>query len=107
VYNADGQRVLRATSAIAETIRYNWDLNNPLAITDESNVTQNLFDWQPRFFGNLLNKHDPAAHGYLFDTFGAVRQITDDTGEVIESYDYNAFGGLICFASVGNGQRGG
>ena len=100
IYDGDGNRVAKTVSGV--TTRYLVDDLNPTGyaqVVEElssggavqrqytyglQRISQNQFvssTWTPSFYG--------------YDGFGTVRQLTNSTGTITDTYDYDAFGNKI------------
>jgi RHS repeat-associated protein len=99
VYDGDGNRVARTAGGV--TARYLVDDLNP---TGYVQVVEELVNGavQRRYtYGlqrvsqtQLLNSAWTTSF-YNYDGFGSVRQLTDPTGAVTDTYDYDAWGNIV------------
>lgn len=87
-YNASGLRATK-TKGIDITTFF-WDGQNIIGEDKNGTITANYL------YGlGLIRKEDVATHEklyYFFNGHGDVVALTDDTGEVVTVYDYNAYG---------------
>ena len=93
-YNADGLRVRKQDSAA--TSRFVWDQQNVLLETDADGTIQAAYTLQPRAYGNLISqRRGEDSHFHHFDALGSVRELTDSSQSVSDTYLHEAFGDLI------------
>ena len=99
IYDGDGNRVAKTIGGV--TTNYLVDTLNPTGyaqVLDEvqsSSVARN-YAWGLQ----LVSESQPVSNTwttnyYGFDGHGSVRFLTDSTGAVTDTYDYDAFGNLI------------
>ncbi len=101
VYDGDGNRVSK--SAATGTTQYLVDSLNPTGyaqVMDEvqSGSVPRAYTWGLALIDQ--SRPQPSAapaivNYYVFDGHGSVRALTDMTGGVTDTYDYDAFGNLI------------
>jgi RHS repeat-associated protein len=99
VYDGDGNRVAKTLNGV--TTLYLVDDLNPTGypqVVEEivgSAVTRTYTYGARRISQNQLinNVWSPSFYGY--DGFGSVRLLTDSTGAVIDTYDYDAWGNTV------------
>ncbi len=112
-YNADGDRIWKEVKGsdglITKFIRYTVDRNNH---TGYGQVVEEM-----DFNGELVTRyhygHDlvavdrftdplvaPGRYYYSYDGHGSVRSITNDSGAIVEEYDYDAFGIMIALRTI-------
>ena len=109
VYNGDGQRVKKTANGV--TIYYLVDEKNPTGYSQVMEellvVSGSLTPVRVYTYGLDLLNQDQLISGnwvlswYGYDGHGSVRQLTDDSGYVTDTYDYDAFGNLINQMAVG------
>jgi RHS repeat-associated protein len=95
-YDADGMRT--ATASPAGTIRYLVDQHNPTGLRQVLEERSGTGDLLQRFnygIGLLSSEQDGAAHFLQPDGASSVRVLSDGSGAVTDTYDYDAFGNLI------------
>jgi RHS repeat-associated protein len=85
-YRADGLRNSKETAAGKTT--HLWDGSNIAADMDGSAVVARYV----RGIGLLLSDDGTAQKFYLYNGHGDVVQLTNSSGAVVKSYDYDAFG---------------
>ena len=115
-YNADALLIVKTTESAgqqsASTVHYLQDTNNHTGyaqIVEElslNSTTGELAVFALNVLGHdVLHTHreDPATvwttQHYLYDGLGSVRALSDDSGTITDTFDYDAFGTLI--ASTG------
>ena len=98
-YDGDGNRVKKITGGV--TTQYTVDSRNP------TGYAQVLMEWRSdvgakyyEYGLELLNQWKyvggpPPVSWYVHDGHGSVRALTDATGAVTDTYDYDAFGNLL------------
>jgi len=98
-YDADGNRVAKTANGV--TTRYLVDDLNP---TGHAQVVEELtagavsrtYTYGPQRINQnqlISNTWTPSFYGY--DGFGSVRTLTDTTGTVTDTYDYDAWGNTV------------
>jgi RHS repeat-associated protein len=107
-YNADGDRVgkwVKQNGLTLGTHRYLMDRQNPTGysqVVEETDSTGTLLE--RAFYGHDLLATESRSVGvsptsslffYHYDGLGSVRGLSDDTGTLIETYTYDAYGTLI------------
>jgi RHS repeat-associated protein len=107
-YNADGDRVgkwVKQNGLTLGTHRYLVDRQNPTGysqVVEETDSTGTLLE--RAFYGHDLLATESRSVGvsptsslffYHYDGIGSVRGISDDTGALLETYTYDAYGTLI------------
>jgi len=99
VYDGDGNRVRETVGG--STTNYLVDTQNPTGyaqVVDElqnGTVTRTYAYGLERIDENQILSGTWAASFYGYDGHGSVRQLTNLSGAVTDSYDYDAFGNLI------------
>ena len=94
-YNPDGIRIQKVEEGNATD--YLIDSNRPYAqVLKETNATTgDIIDY---LYGDDLirqSQNSASERYYLYDGLGSTRALTDETGVVTDSYDYEAFGGTL------------
>jgi RHS repeat-associated protein len=106
-YDADGTRVEKQTAA--GTVRYLIDTMNPTRLAqarEERGSTGSLIRRYEYGLGIVAQADGAASRFYHPDGQGHVRMLTDQAGETVRSYDYDAFGNAIAeFGSATNDYR--
>ena len=99
VYDGDGNRVSKTGGS--GTTQYLVDTLNPTGYTQvldevQSGAVSRTYTWGLELIGEhqAINSA-PTTSYYVFDGHGSVRALTDATGTVTDTYDYDAFGNLI------------
>src|SRR5947209_17848668 len=101
VYDGDGNRVREAVSGVAT--KYLVDTINPPGLpqvldeTVNGSVTRTYAYGLQRISENQLNGSTWTPSFYGYDGHGNVRFLTNSTGAVTDTYQYDAFGRLIAF----------
>ncbi len=110
VYDGDGNRVAKTVAGV--TTRYLVDVKNPTGyaqvIAEEFANTTNSATYiygLERIARGYYSNQFGGVQGfryYLYDGHGSVRALADTSGNVTDTYDYDAFGNLIhsTFTSV-------
>ena len=100
VYDGDGNRVSETVSGV--TTNYLVDMQNPTGYAQVVDELQNGSVTKSYSFGleRISQNWQPTAGNwqlsfYGYDGHGSVRQLTNSTGAVTDTYDYDAFGNLI------------
>jgi RHS repeat-associated protein len=99
VYDGDGNRVSETVAGV--TTNYLVDALNPTGyaqVVDElqSNAVTRTYSYGlERIDENQMLSNTWSASFYGYDGHGSVRQLTNSTGAITDSYDYDAFGNLI------------
>jgi RHS repeat-associated protein len=114
VYDGDGNRVKKVVGATTYTYLYD-DAINPtgyVQLLEESANGQilNTYEYGPMRLGVLRSSQHVCGFGcvmphnyYGYDGHGSVRYLTDPSGVVKDTYDYDAYGNLV--ASTGTDQN--
>jgi len=97
VYDGDGNRASETAGGI--TTKYLVDTQNPTGyaqVVDElqSGAVARTYTWGLTLLSKLEVGSSQRSF-YGFDGHGSVRSLTNSTGTVTDSYDYDAFGNLI------------
>jgi RHS repeat-associated protein len=104
VYDGDGNRVSKTVTGV--TTKYLVDDLNPTGyaqVVDElqSTTVIRTYSWGLDLISEVFPAGSPLATGhsplsyYVFDGHGSVRALTNSSGAVTDSYDFDAFGVLI------------
>ena len=98
VYDGDGNRVSKTVAGV--TTKYWVDVNNPTGYAQVlQEIPPNNFPVQYYYGLELLERYDTnnsrAVRYYVHDGHGSVRALTDSSGNVTDTYDYDAFGNEI------------
>jgi|GEM_PF-5582363 len=75
-----------------------WDelSDNVLMETDENNVPTVVYNHRPERFGELISQERSGVTSYyLYDGAHSTRLLTDDNGEITDTYIFSAFGELV------------
>jgi len=95
-YSGDGRRVSVNTGG--NVVRYIYDGLTPLIERDTSDntlVAYTKLPGAPGGIGGLISGYDGTNTLYYHDSnLGNLNQVTDSTGTVIQTYDYDAFGNI-------------
>ncbi|MCL4207811.1 MAG: hypothetical protein KJ000_35445, partial [Pirellulaceae bacterium] len=97
-YRCDGLRHSKKDSAA--TTKFIWDFNNYLADTDADDDIQAVYTNEPQPYGNLISQYRKGPTLWLpsyyhYDALGATRVLTDDAGDVSDTYLYDAWGNQL------------
>ena len=98
VYDGDGNRVSETVAGV--TTQYLVDTQNPTGYAQVVDEIQNGSVVKSYSYGLERISQRPTANGqgpsfYGYDGHGSVRFLTDSTGAVSNTYDFDAFGNLI------------
>ena len=99
VYDGDGNRVSKTVAGI--TTSYLIDANNPTGFVQVAEELQNGVVARAYTYGlELLDERQkvggtPTTSFYGYDGHGSVRFLTNNSGAITDTYDYDAFGNLI------------
>jgi len=94
VYDADGNRVSSTTAA--GTVNYLVDTNRGLSQVVAEYKTDGTVIASYTYADDLISMtRGGQTYWYHFDGLGSTRLLTDASGAVTDSYDYDAFGNLI------------
>ncbi|WP_321474123.1 RHS repeat-associated core domain-containing protein [uncultured Paludibaculum sp.] len=99
VYDGDGARVAKTT--FAGTTRYLVDDLNPTGYAQvveelQDGIVHRRYAYGPRRITETESVSGSwATHWYGYDGEGHVRTLTDATGTVTDTYDYDAFGNVV------------
>lgn len=75
---------------------YVYDGDNVLMETDQNNVPTVVYTHEPGPYGALISQNRGGVTSYVhYDGQGNVRQLTDESGTVTDTFDFNAFGEQI------------
>ncbi len=102
-YDPDGNRIQTqtTTSGVTTTTNFLVDTSGALShVVAETNATSTLQAVYVRGGDDLLEVQRPAGASttsrfYHSDGIGSIRQLTDETGNVTDSYTYSVFGELL------------
>jgi len=97
VYDGDGNRVSETVAGV--TTQYLVDTQNPTGYAQVVDELQNgsvvrKYSWGLDLISKLETGNSKLSF-YGFDGHGSVRFLTDSTGAVTDTYDYDAFGNLV------------
>src|SRR6185437_1437472 len=96
VYDGDGNRISKTVAG--STTQYLVDDNNPTGLAQVVEEISNGAVQKNYLYGlQLISQTDAASnsvHFYGFDGEGNVRYLTDSSGAITDTYDYDAFGNL-------------
>jgi RHS repeat-associated protein len=101
VYDGDGNRVSKTGSS--GTTQYLVEELNPTGYAQVVDELQNgsvarTYTWGLELIAQTRAQPSPSpslVNYYVFDGHGSVRALTDATGAVTDTYDYDAFGNLL------------
>ncbi len=98
VYDGDGNRVSKTVAGVKT--KYWVDVNNPTGYAQVLlEIPPNNFPVQYYYGLELLERNDTnnsrAVRYYVHDGHGSVRALTNASGAVTDTYDYDAFGNEI------------
>ena len=101
LYDGDGNRVFKTVAGV--TTGYMVDDRNPTGYVQVMDEVQGPFITRSYIYGLELLEQDRIDTTHLrqstsynvYDGHGSVRALTDTTGAVTDTYDYDAFGNLI------------
>jgi len=95
-YNANNRR---ATKVSGSTVtNHLWDEVNDTILMDTnvSGTPTAVYTNEPGQFGGLISERQGGQSQYYhFDVIGSTRQLTNSTGQVTDSYLYDAFGNTV------------
>ncbi|MCL4202819.1 MAG: hypothetical protein KJ000_10000 [Pirellulaceae bacterium] len=79
------------------TTKFIWDFENYLAETDDQDELHAVYTNEPQQYGNLISQYRKGPTLWLpsyyhYDALGATRVLTDDAGDVTDTYLYDAWG---------------
>ncbi|MCL4202817.1 MAG: hypothetical protein KJ000_09990 [Pirellulaceae bacterium] len=79
------------------TTKFLWDVNNYLAETDADDDIQAVYTNEPQPYGNLISQYRKGPtiwlpSYYQYDALGATRVLTNDAGDMTDTYLYDAWG---------------
>ena len=75
-----------------------WDEVNDTVLMekDGNGQTTAVYTHEPGPFGGLISeRRGNQSRYYHYDALGSTRQVTDATGQVTDTFTYDAFGGLV------------
>jgi RHS repeat-associated protein len=97
VYDGDGNRVSKTAGGV--TTKYLVDTQNPTGYAQVVYETTQGVGSRQYVYGleriSQLNSSPSLTSYYVYDGHGSVRALTNTTGAVTDTYDYDAFGNLI------------
>ena len=94
VYDVDGNRVESATGSA--TVKYLIDTNRSLSQVMAEYKPDNTFIASYVYADDLISMtRGGQTYWYHFDGLGSTRLLSDSSGVVTDTYDYDAFGNLI------------
>ena len=90
-FNGDNLRMQRVDNT--GTVQFIWDGLSYLAETNASNVIQAEYTQEPTTYGGLLSQYRLTVPSYYhFDRIGSTRALTNSSGTITDTYNYEAFG---------------
>ena len=93
-YDSDGNRVESASAA--ETVKYLIDTNRSLSQVLGEYKSDGTLIASYTYADDLISMtRGGQTYWYHFDGLGSTRMLTDESGTVTDTYDYDAFGNLI------------
>jgi len=98
VYDGDGNRVKETVAATTTSyLVADQNLTGYAQVLDElqGGAVSRTYSYGLTLISQRLTANGQGLSFYLFDGHGSVRFLTDSTGGVTDSYDYDAFGNLI------------
>lgn len=98
--DAAGNRVEK--NAGGTITRYVYDGKNVLAILDANNNLLQLFTNGPGIASPLIARINGTDYFYHADALGSITALTDINGNVVETYEYQAFGKAVVKDALGN-----
>ncbi len=104
-YSYDALGRLAARTDAAGTRRYIWDGDDLITEDTSTHVTAASYVWGARPEEPLLQTRSGRRLFYLQDENANVTALTDESGAVVESYEYEAFGALRKSTGVPNPFR--
>ena len=108
-YRFDGLRHEKADSE--GVTKYVWDFQNYLAETDAADTIEAVYTNEPQQYGNLISQYRKGPtiwvpSYYQYDGLGSARVLTDEGGDVVDTYLYDAWGNEVAVSgSTGNPFR--
>jgi RHS repeat-associated protein len=87
VYNGDGLR--DSLTFDSTTTTFTWDVNRPIPQVLDDGTYQYLYG-----VGRIAQVGASETHYYLTDGLGSTLALTDEAGDIVNTYDYDVFGGL-------------
>jgi RHS repeat-associated protein len=97
-YDASGTRIEKSVDGVLT--RYLYDGLDLLAETDASGRTVALYTYGPDIDEPLAMWRGGVTYYYLADGFKNVAYLTDESGKVVQSYAYEAFGRVVAPADA-------
>ncbi len=93
-YDAFGRRIQKAVTQDAQLITHNYiyDGDQIVAEYNTTGALQAKYIYGPGIDEPIKMEKGGISYYYLFDGLGTVSEITDNTGSVIEKYEYDAYG---------------
>ena len=86
--------------------KYVWDPVNDCVLSelDENNVTKVVYTNEARPYGGVLSqRRGSVSHYHHHDALGSTRLLTDSSGNVTDTYEYDAWGNSV--ASTGTTEN--
>ena len=99
LHDGDGNRVFKTVAGV--TTGYMVDDRNPTGYVQVMDEVQGPFITRSYIYGLELLEQDrifyptQTSSFYIYDGHGSVRALTDLTGAVTDTYDYDAFGNIV------------
>jgi RHS repeat-associated protein len=105
-YDAFGRRIQKKASS--DTINYYYDGNRIIEERNNTNTVTATYTYGGVWIDDILEMdRNGSSYYYVKDDLGSVVAVTDNTGDVVERYDYNPFGGTVIWDSSYTVQRTG
>ncbi len=107
VYNALGQRIEKDVTQNGSTVvtRFAYDRGEIWADLDATNGLQTRYVRGERVLELLARIASGTAAWVLADRMGSVRNVTDDTGAVIDTIAYDGYGNITSETNAANGGQ--
>jgi RHS repeat-associated protein len=97
LYDGDGNRVAKTVNGV--TTRYLVDDLNPTGysqVVEETGSTERTYTYGlQRIDENQIINSAWTPSFYVYDGFGSVRQLTNSSGAVTDTYEYDSFGNRV------------
>ena len=102
-YDEEGY-LIKKIDGNGKTTNFAYENGNLLYLKKDNDEFDFLYDENNLFYGFILNKSD--TYYYLRDIFNNILGILDSQGEIIVSYEYDAFGKIINTEDLSSIQLG-
>ncbi|MBZ0167351.1 MAG: RHS repeat-associated core domain-containing protein [Candidatus Omnitrophica bacterium] len=96
-YDAFNRRISKTVDSV--TTYYVYDANEVIEENNSSNVLQADYVMGSRIDEPLTMTRSSTTYYYLTDGLGSVRQLTNSSGTIVESYDYDPYGQVTIYNS--------